>query len=58
MATFHVKYINALIAVLIQDIQILLQIWHLPPEVNAERIEGALPCHNYQGFGETPQGCW
>merc|ERR1712029_88233 len=34
------------------------QIWHLPPHINAERIEGAMPCHNYQGHGDTPQGCW
>ena len=25
------------------------QIWHLAPELNQERIEGAMPCHNYQG---------
>ena len=27
------------------------QIWHLAPELNQERIEGAMPCHNYQGGG-------
>ena len=24
----------------------------------AERLDGAMPCHNYNGKGDTPQGCW
>ena len=44
----------------------------LRPDLLAERMEGAMPCHNYKGgdmdtdsvdtmcsgHGETPQGCW
>lgn len=31
---------------------------HLSPENLAERLDEALPCHDYQGKGEGPQGCW
>jgi len=31
---------------------------HLSPENLAERIEGAMPCHNYKGKGDGPEGCW
>ena len=46
---------------------------HLSPDLLAERIDGAMPCHNYKGlenhlfmlfkyfplgFGESPKGCW
>ena len=27
-------------------------------EINAERIEGAMPCHDYKGLGEGPEGCF
>ena len=39
---------------LILDIQPV----HLRPDLRAERIEGAMPCHNYKGKGEKPEGCW
>jgi len=31
---------------------------HLRPDLLAERMDGAMPCHNYKGFGESPKGCW
>jgi len=31
---------------------------YLHPDNLAERLEGAMPCHNYQGKGDTPAGCW
>ena len=31
---------------------------HLRPDLLAERIEGAMPCHNYNDEGEQPAGCW
>lgn len=40
------------------SLNVSLQPWHLPPEVNEERIDGAMPCHNYQGGGDGPEGCW
>jgi len=30
----------------------------LRPDLLAERIEGAMPCHNYNDQGEQPAGCW
>jgi len=31
---------------------------HLPKEYLEERLEGAMPCHNYKEEGDTPAGCW
>ena len=36
----------------------ILQVSHLSPEGNAERIADAEPCHNYKGLGSGPAGCW
>ena len=30
----------------------------LRPDLLSERIEGAMPCHNYRDKGESPAGCW
>ena len=30
----------------------------LRPDLLAERIEGAMPCHNYNNRGSGPGGCW
>ena len=37
---------------------VMFQPEHLRPDLLEERIAGAMPCHNYKGKGETPQGCW
>merc|ERR1739848_483712 len=34
------------------------QPYHMSPEHKAERLEDAMPCHDYKGFGEGPEGCW
>ena len=31
---------------------------HLRPDLLQERIEAAMPCHNYRDNGELPAGCW
>lgn len=31
---------------------------HLPEKYLKERLEDAMPCHNYNGKGDTPEGCW
>ena len=39
-----------------------LSYYHQPDHLDArrqrERIEGAMPCHNYQGKGDGADGCW
>lgn len=31
---------------------------YLSPENLKERMDGAMPCHNYKGEGDGPKGCW
>ena len=31
---------------------------YLPAEKLSERLDGAMPCHNYKDQGDTPSGCW
>lgn len=31
---------------------------YLSEEHKDERMEGAMPCHGYQGKGDGPSGCW
>jgi len=31
---------------------------YLPVDKLEERLDGAMPCHNYRGQGDTPAGCW
>ena len=31
---------------------------YLPAEKLSERMEGAMPCHNYKDQGDAPSGCW
>jgi len=31
---------------------------YLPEEKLKDRLEKAMPCHNYNGMGDTPAGCW
>eukprot|EP00090_Calanus_glacialis_P007706 TRINITY_DN16151_c1_g1_i1.p1 TRINITY_DN16151_c1_g1~~TRINITY_DN16151_c1_g1_i1.p1 ORF type:complete len:146 (-),score=34.59 TRINITY_DN16151_c1_g1_i1:78-515(-) len=31
---------------------------YLSEENKAERLDGAMPCHNHNGEGDTPAGCW
>lgn len=31
---------------------------YLPIEKLEERMDGAMPCHNYKGQGDSPAGCW
>ena len=35
-----------------------LQPSHLQPDQQLERIEGAMPCHDYNNRGSGPDGCW
>ena len=37
---------------------VVLQPEYLPQEKLEQRLDGAIPCHNYQGHGDSPGGCW
>eukprot|EP00090_Calanus_glacialis_P010145 TRINITY_DN18541_c0_g1_i4.p1 TRINITY_DN18541_c0_g1~~TRINITY_DN18541_c0_g1_i4.p1 ORF type:complete len:146 (-),score=48.34 TRINITY_DN18541_c0_g1_i4:472-909(-) len=31
---------------------------YLPADKLEERLDGAMPCHNYKEMGDSPEGCW